>query len=851
MSGYLASLQCIARKPTAVRTLPWESRRKLGKGWNCRGEEGRKKRTDIPVTTVIILYLNDAFCWSVGLSVCPLCPPRKAAFNDRHFGLPGPPLRRAFLSSATAFKDGHFCSPRTSLKRREGGHSRKEKPRSQAVSPRSGVAACVFNTILLMMMAIPPLNINPCDATAPVYSKPLLYGRLAVYIKLFRSLYNVTVYCVGQPVASSSTQAATENNEQTTISSVTPAESDNQDPVAAAESVVLQESDQAVIDDDDDCKLIHQPNQPVTSFPAKTICGTTRRFKHEYFEKFSWLHWEESKQSVFCYICRNIKTLGHQLLTTKDEGAFDISGFNNWKQPLIDFSRHERSAKHRECVTRWAHYAKGQTVESQLSEQLKADQKINRAALEAIVTSLRYLGRQGLSMRGHDDTEGNFRRLLELRSADSSNLKVFLSGDRRRHYLSHDIQNEVLSLMSRAVVKSIIKNVNDAVYYAVIADETTDIANKQQMCITLRWVDEQLSAHEDFTGMYEISDASASGLSAVIQDVLVRFGLNIANLRGQGYDGCSVMAGRDSGVAARIKQLEPRAVFVHCAAHSMNLAIQEAAGAVPMIRDCLSLVHKLVLFFKHSPTRSRILHDVSCDSSMTSLKPLCPTRWSVRARSVSSVLKNYEQILEALAEISKVKRDESGTKASGFLRALERFESLLGLRVTLLVFELIDDCNTSLQSKSLTLAAAKSLASTAVSALKSMRCESKFAEIFADVIKEATELDIGQPQLPRTRRVSRRIDSDSEAVQFTSADQFYRRHYFDLIDCTVSAVERRFDQPGMELAVSMEDLLLRAAKGEIVASDDAQLDTVTSFYTELDKDRLQRQLTLLPVSFFL
>jgi len=102
--------------------------------------------------------------------------------------------------------------------------------------------------------------------------------------------------------------------------------------------------------------------------------------------------------------------------------------------------------------------------------------------------------------------------------------------------------------------------------------------------------------HEDFVGMYEVHSASAKGLFELIKDVLLRFELNVLNLRGQGYDGCSVMAGRDNGVAARFKQLEPRAIFIHCSAHSMNLAVQEASGAVPMIRDCLSLVYDLAIF---------------------------------------------------------------------------------------------------------------------------------------------------------------------------------------------------------------------------------------------------------------
>ena len=79
------------------------------------------------------------------------------------------------------------------------------------------------------------------------------------------------------------------------------------------------------------------------------------------------------------------------------------------------------------------------------------------------------------------------------------------------------------------------------------------------------------------------------------------------------------------------------------------------------------------------------------------------------------------------------------------------------------------------------------------------------------------------------RRVSRRIDSNSEAAEFTSPDLYYRKHYFELVDCTVSAVVRRFAQPGMELAVCMESLILHGANGDNISDDDIELNTVIDF----------------------
>ena len=40
-------------------------------------------------------------------------------------------------------------------------------------------------------------------------------------------------------------------------------------------------------------------------------------------------------------------------------------------------------------------------------------------------------------------------------------------------------------------------------------------------------------------------------------------GLNLGNLAGQGYDGASTMAGHISGVQTRIRELYPKALYVH------------------------------------------------------------------------------------------------------------------------------------------------------------------------------------------------------------------------------------------------------------------------------------------------
>lgn len=77
-----------------------------------------------------------------------------------------------------------------------------------------------------------------------------------------------------------------------------------------------------------------------------------------------------------------------------------------------------------------------------------------------------------------------------------------------------------------------------------MADEATDVGNKEQPTIIFRWVDEALlTVHEDFIGLHEIDDASAAGIMGMIKQVLLICNLNVNQLRGQCYDGTSVMSG--------------------------------------------------------------------------------------------------------------------------------------------------------------------------------------------------------------------------------------------------------------------------------------------------------------------
>jgi len=79
------------------------------------------------------------------------------------------------------------------------------------------------------------------------------------------------------------------------------------------------------------------------------------------------------------------------------------------------------------------------------------------------------------------------------------------------------------------------------------------------------------------------------------------------------------MSGRHTGVQTRILQLQPKALYVHCRNHVLDLAFKDSASAICAVRDALSLTNDVATFFRDSAKRTGVLElvikDACCSSS--------------------------------------------------------------------------------------------------------------------------------------------------------------------------------------------------------------------------------------------
>ena len=78
------------------------------------------------------------------------------------------------------------------------------------------------------------------------------------------------------------------------------------------------------------------------------------------------------------------------------------------------------------------------------------------------------------------------------------------------------------------------------------------------------------------------------------------YGLNLGYIHGQGYDGAGNMAGKYRGAAMTI-QSRCQAVYVHCAAHALNLCVV-AACSVQLVKNMMATMVEICLQFTKAIT---------------------------------------------------------------------------------------------------------------------------------------------------------------------------------------------------------------------------------------------------------
>ena len=166
--------------------------------------------------------------------------------------------------------------------------------------------------------------------------------------------------------------------------------------------------------------------------------------------------------------------------------------------------------------------------------------------------------------------------------------------------------------------------------FSVMMDEVSDHSHKEQVSVVVRYVDNDFIIQERLIGIECVESTDAETLFQTLLNSFSIVGLTTDNLIGQCYDGANNMCGHIAGVQAKVKAIQPNAIYTHCYAHCTNLILVEANS-----RNFWGLLQNLYTFLEGSPHQhaklEKIIKQVNSKPCMKSIKKLSDTRWACRS----------------------------------------------------------------------------------------------------------------------------------------------------------------------------------------------------------------------------
>ena len=310
-------------------------------------------------------------------------------------------------------------------------------------------------------------------------------------------------------------------------------------------------------------------------------------------------------------------------------------------------------------------------------------------------------------------------------------------------YISKSIQNELIVVIGQWIQKKLMQDLQEgSKIFSILADESADCSNQEQMALIIRYVNAHKEIQEVLLAFIECEEGTGMHLATLIKSTCQTLHLDLSLCRGQGYDGAANM-GKTNGAAAIIQSEFPKAMYFHCASHKLNLCVVHSCK-LTSVTNMMDVITCLANFFSYSPQRQKVLeHHLRDypDAQKSKLLPLCATRWVERLDALEVTLDLIKGIMDTLADMvqhtHRQWNKETITQAFALLTRLD-FEFLVNLIITQKALAFTSGVTSRLQQRGIDVVEPYQHVQHVIRTLQNVR--GQIDSYFHDWFEEATDL---------------------------------------------------------------------------------------------------------------
>ena len=284
--------------------------------------------------------------------------------------------------------------------------------------------------------------------------------------------------------------------------------------------------------------MVKASNSEKVSIGPKYHIATKYEFHYE------WLFYSFARAGYCCKYCQ----VQHETVSVlKGSSLPFVNGTELGDHPFRKLSKHQESKQHKDAIeaTKCASSSQVARGQQNIGNMLQKRQDIkvdtNRKYMSTLISSTYFLIKQRWAL----DSVAGF--ISHLQRENCPNIAQYHSLNPQYTYTSSTSVSDIVTSIDQVFEDDLLKQIREAKYIGILADESTDEANRAQFAVLIRlFINSKIEDH--FVGIIHVKRTTAEALMDSIQLFLDTKGIDIAKIMFTGFDGCNTMSGENKGI---------------------------------------------------------------------------------------------------------------------------------------------------------------------------------------------------------------------------------------------------------------------------------------------------------------
>lgn len=373
-----------------------------------------------------------------------------------------------------------------------------------------------------------------------------------------------------------------------------------------------------------------------------------RSIQRAWFGQFPWLVIDPEETKLFCSACKERPSL-------HDKSSRLVRGYTGpFKVETLKY--HEVSKAHKLCVNTVE--IKEDAPQAALLPDISSD----------LMANMEHFFNAAYSIAYHSRPLNDFEKILQLLQSTGT---MILGKYRNRTACT-----QFIKYISETLKKEILGDVRDSPCVSLLLDSSTDASDQACVGIYIRYF-KGPEVKESYITLAPLYSETVDGYFETIISALDELDIPFRKpgwVVGLGTDGSTMLSCR-GGLVAKLRELIPQLLPVHCVAHRLPLAVVDACGGIDLVKKCDRHIRTVFKFYQSSNKRLNELQEEAgpLEREITRLKDLNTVTWvASKRRTLNALVVSWPALARHLQGVAEA-GGQVGHRAKGLLKLMKSF----------------------------------------------------------------------------------------------------------------------------------------------------------------------------------